>query len=194
MTDVFFCSLEDSDDLRIGFAEACEARWSRVDGATVYQLSDRLADCSPVGFQRMRRIIADEYAKGDIYIVADDDVLLPVDFDLDECLRIFKAHPNFATLSLMPSNCTISEWTPEGYITENTPDVMEHVSAGHIRFCRKGHMKSWPMMRPNYPGYDIVHAEAIREAGMRVGYFRNHKALHLGEGWSQVWSKEVVAP
>ncbi len=119
--------------------------------------------------------------------MADDDVLLPPDFDLQECLRVFKAS-GFSTMSLMPSNCTIAEWTPDDYAPESTPDVMEHYAAGHIRFCRKGHMRTWPPMGDG-PGYDTIHGEQIRSQGGRTGYFRNHKALHLGEGYSSIWPK-----
>lgn len=187
MTDLFFCSIEDSDEtLRGAMADLCLARWMEVDGVSIMPIDNGMLDCSAMGFQRMRRIYADQNADSDPYIVADDDVLIPADFDLNACVRIFKAS-GFATLSLMPSNCSINEWTPEGYLTENTPDVMEHVNAGHVRFCRKGHLTDWPPMETGYPGYDRIHAEAIRKSGKRVGYFRSMKSLHLGEGFSQIW-------
>ncbi len=189
MIDVFFCSLSECDDLRSAMAETCLQRWIQLsDLANIVVLDETLLNCSPLGFQRMRRIASDEMSSGDIYVVADDDCLLPKDFDLVECVGVFRSS-GFSSLSLMPSNCSIQEWTPEQYITENTPDVMEHVSAGHIRFCKKGHLKKWPMMADGFPGYDAIHADAIRSEGGRVGYFRNHKALHLGEGFSTVWSK-----
>lgn len=192
MIDLFFCSITDSDDLRAGMAELCQQRWFQVEGVRHWFLDDEYLNCSKEGFQRMRRIHADQVSESDVYIVADDDCLLPPSFDLDECVRIFKAS-GFSTLSLMPSNCTLNEWTPEKYVTENTPDVMEHVSAGHIRFCRKGHLKYWPPMETLYPAYDRIHAEGIRKEGGRVGYFRNHKQLHLGEGYSTVWNLNKVA-
>jgi hypothetical protein len=193
MIDVFFCTIEDSDELRQSMAETCEARWQMVDGVRVMGICDTMLGVSPVGFQRSRRIFADEEASGDFYIVADDDLLLPADFNLSECLRIFRAHQNYAVISLMPSNCTFSEWTPEDYIVESTPDVMEVASVGGIRFCRKGHMKEWPPMEPNFPGYDKIQASQIRKQGQRCGYFRAHKAAHLGEGFSTVWNAQMVA-
>lgn len=187
--DVFFCSIENSDELRMGMAETCEARWQQVDGVRVIGIYDTMLRCSPLGFQRSRRIFADEEAAGDIYILADDDCLLPADFDLRECLRIVSAHPSFGIISLLPSNVTISPWYPEKYIPEVTPDVFEVASVGGIRFCRKIHMALWPAMGPG-PGYDAIQAEAVRSSGGRVGYFRNHKQLHLGEGFSTVWIPE----
>lgn len=189
--DVFVCSIENSDELRMGMAETCEARWQQVQGVRLIGIYDTMLHCSPLGFQRSRRIFADEEATGEVYIVADDDCLLPADFDLDDCLRVFKAHPNFSTLSLLPSNANIMPWTPAGYIPEDTPDVMEHYSAGQVRFCRKGHMQVWPPMSGS-PGYDAIHGEQIRKQGGRVGYFKNFKALHLGEGFSQCWVKEMA--
>lgn len=194
--EVFFCTIDSSDELRSAMAETCLARWNMVEAAAVFGLSDYMLGCSALGFQRIRRIAADQQATGDIYIVADDDCLLAPDFDLNECVRVFK-ESGFSTLSLMPSNCTIAEWTPEGYITENTPHVMEHQSAGHVRFCRKGHLSYWPPMEKGFPGYDRIHGDAIRKTGGRTGYFRHHKQLHLGEGFTTVWTREnlrVVAP
>lgn len=190
--EVFFCSVDDSggETLRGAMAHLCLTRWLEVEGVDVIPLSDGILGCSAIGFQRIRRIYADEHSCGDVYIVADDDCLLPANFSLDECVRIFKAS-RFATLSMMPSNATINEWTPQGYVTENTPDVMEHVSAGNIRFCRKGHLANWPLMGDG-PGYDAIHADAIRKQGGRVGYFRSMRSLHLGEGMSSIWDSQKV--
>lgn len=190
MIDVFFCSLADSDDLRANMAQLCEARWALVDRIAFYPIDDDFLKCSPRGFQRLRRMYADQNAESEIYIVTDDDCLLPADFNLDECVRIFK-ESGFATLSLLPSNAQINKWTPEKYQAEDTPDVFEHFSAGQVRFCKKGHMQEWPPMDGG-PGYDAIHGAQIRKQGGRVGYFKNHKALHLGENYSQVWTPEAV--
>lgn len=191
MIDVFYCFIEESDLLRQGMTHVCLGRWDLVEGARIIGVSESKMQCSPRAFQRMRRIFADERAKSDVYIVADDDCLLPPDFNLDECVRIFK-ESGFSTLSLMPSNATIQPWTPENYTPVDTPDVMEHFSAGQVRFCRKGHMETWPPMEGG-PGYDGIHGAQIRKQGGRVGYFKNHKALHLGEGFSTIWNPDQGA-
>jgi len=191
MIPVYFCSVTTSDDLRSYMAILCEARWNQIEGIELFPIDEQYLGCSPLGFQRIRRMYADQHSENGVYIVADDDALLPADFDLTECTRIF-LESEFSTLSLLPSNATINPWTPEKYIVEDTPDVMEHYSAGQVRFCLKGHLKAWPPMETGNPGYDAIHGAAIRSEGGRAGYFKNHKALHLGEKFSQIWNREGV--
>ncbi len=190
--DLFFCSISDCGDLRSAMAETCLARWQMVDGITMNVIDEQMLGCSATGFQRMRRIFADEQAESDVYVVADDDYLLPASFDLKECLKVFNASV-FAMLSLIPSNCLIIPWTPsDGYITEVTSDVMEHHSVGGVRFCRKNHLSKWPDMEPDYPGFDRAHCAAIRAEGKRCGFFRSFSALHLGENFSTVWTANMA--
>ncbi len=145
----------------------------------------------PKPFQRERRIQADQKG-GDFYILADDDCLpdisqkdfIPVGID------VLRAHPQFAMLAPLPSNENIIEWTPDerdGHKTANDEEVMEHVSVGGIRFCRKGALKVYPPMDKDYAGYDGIQGNAVRKAGMRVGFIRELHFDHLGAGKSTVW-------
>lgn len=132
-------------------------------------------------FQRYRRIVADAQG-GEFYVLADDDCL-PVGEVVERGFEILQRHPEYAILSLWPENESIVEWTPEGYVTANDAEVMEHVSVGGVRFCRKMPFTCWPgMPEGEYRGYDAVQCEAIRKAGKRVGYFRDLKMVHLGKG------------
>lgn len=190
MIDTFFCSADRSIQRAI-MAARCASEWGKIDNIRFIQLNSWSIDKTPLEFQRYRRVTADKLSISDPYIVADDDCLIPDDFNLEECLRIFEAHPDFAIMSLLPSNASIQEWTPETYPVHNDSDVMEVASAGGIRFCRKGILQNWPPMG-ELPGYDKIHCGALRMAGYRVGYFRNHKMLHLGEGHSTIWTDHMV--
>lgn len=137
----------------------------------------------PREFQRYRRIVADVQG-GEYYILTDDDCL-PVGDVVERGLGILGRHPEYAILSLLPENETIVEWTPEDYQTASDAEVVEHVSVGGVRFCRKMPFTAWPAMPSGeYCGYDAVQCEAIRKAGKRVGYFRDLRMVHLGAGKS----------
>lgn len=101
-------------------------------------------------------------------------------------IGLMSKYPQFAIISLTPSNATINPWTPEGYTPTLADDIMEHFSVGGIRLCRKGVVRDWPMQDGR--GYDALHARAIRKAGYRVGLAREFKYNHLGEGYSTVWT------
>jgi hypothetical protein len=204
MIDVFLCTAAKPEDgLRNGFAQACLHRWLDEDGARVHVIATEDAQMAEidgvkvlprVGFQRERRIFADNTAmededgEGVIYVVADDDCLPTREPFLRACVSTMKQHADFGILSLMPVNCNIVRWTnapPRGKILGEHLTVMEHESVGGIRFCRKGKLAQWPPL--NGKGYDHTHCEALRYAGSVVGYFQWHGMLHLGEGYSTVW-------
>ena len=146
-------------------------------------------------FQRARRIHAAEKSKTWAYVVADDDCM-PNTTNLItvKCLGILHDHPDFAILSMMPTNAIIRRWRPEGnYEVFEDDSVIEHHSVGGIRFCRAGIPKEWPPMEPGFPGYDRIHCEQIRKEGWRVGYYKNVCMVHLGEGYSQIWRSDGTA-
>lgn len=185
--DVFFCSALNGDGLRNKMRHLCQARWNSMGDMINLSL---LAPAVLTDFQRRRRIVADHTANSEVYIVADDDCFLPARFNLFKCLELMQMNPSFSMISLMPQNAFIAEWTPTNYQTIGNYDIMEHVSVGGIRFCRKGHLIDWPPMDPKTPGYDLIHADAIRKTGKRVGYYRHFSQIHLGEGFSTVWNQE----
>lgn len=209
MTDVFFCGLHDRPYLRRYMGYLCRERWEAEEGV---RLRPRVGYGQE--FQHERRKIAEIDSRSDIYVVADDDCFPQAEPFLAEGVRILEEHPEFAILSMMPSNAKINPWRPPGREYEipsrsivesisdgpftvdgvyelravyEDDDVMEHVSVGGIRFCRRGCLEEWPPFTG--PGYDREQADALRAAGYRVGYFKHLKMNHLGEGYSTVWSK-----
>lgn len=193
MIDVFLCTITGSDFLREAMADLCLRRWMQISGVNLIEINEDILECSPLEFQRQRRIFADEHAKSSIYVVADADYLLPSDFDIQACVNVMLKHESFAILSVMPSNCLINPWTPEVYVVDETAEVMEHHSVGGVRFCRKHVVTNWIPMQPGFPGYDAIQCEQIRQENRRSGFFKNHSALHLGEGFSSVWTPENMA-
>ena len=144
-----------------------------------------VAEVNKKEFQLARRVIADHLAETDPFVLADDDCL-PEYFGGGDACDIALRHGRFAILSALPRNATIHPWTPTSTIHEVYEDaeVLEHVSVGGIRVCRKGALKDWPPM--DGPGYDAAQAEALRAIGRSVGYFKNLTCEHLGES-STVW-------
>lgn len=175
--DVFFCSIGGREEM----SAHCREQWelSRHPWAMVDLTPERI-DTTPEHFQKLRRVWAEEKARGEYYIVTDDDCLVPGGDWIMEALSIMERHPDFAILSLWPENANIHRWTPEEYDPIEDPEVLEHFSVGGVRLCRKGILTSWPVLEGK--AYDNVQCEAIRKAGYRVGYFKSLKMLHLGEG------------
>lgn len=185
MIDLYLCSTED-EGLRGHMAKLCQERWSIEPRVRVHPLTPKIAECSNADFQRTRRMYADEHADSAIYILADDDCLPQAKPFAEDAARVLDYYTEFRILSLRPVNAHIQPWTPEEYAPYRDTSVMEHVSVGGIRFCRKFVNAFWP---PQHGfGYDMTQAEVIRRASRRVGYFRDFTMTHLGEGYSTVWN------
>lgn len=171
-------------------------RWMRVDCADrrIHILTPPRY-ISAYEFQMWRRVLAEERAHGPAYILADDDCLLHWGNDVDS-LADTLLKTEFAILSVWPANATIQRWTPEDYKPVEDDKVMEHVSVGGIRFCQRlgrhkyGVSVPWVWPKQLGPGYDAEHCAALRFYGWRVGYFKNAKMDHLGEGQSTVWKEQ----
>lgn len=170
--DVFFCSAELRPDMTV----RCREAWQ----VPMWHLSPAGIGVSKRDFQKYRRVFAERQASGKYYIVADDDCLPPEGDWMSKAVEIMDRYPEFAILSLWPTNAVIQRWTPDDYTPVETEEVSEHFSVGNIRVCRKGAFTDWPEQVT--AGYDNTHCVALRKAGWRVGFFRNIKFLHLGEG------------
>lgn len=173
--DIFFCSIP---GVRDETTEICLAAWG---GRPLFHLTPKLLGVSNAEFQKARRTHADEHSDGPYYIVADDDCMPYMErVDLSLIESTMDMYPEFAILSMWPDNAIIQKWTPEDYVPYADSMVEEHVSVGGIRVCRKGLLKDWPELVGN--AYDMAQCEAVRASGKRVGYFKNLKMIHLGEG------------
>lgn len=185
---------------RYALANAAHARWQLHSDITTHVITPTLlADISNRSFQRERRRFAELSSTTSIYLCSDDDCILsapPSAMLTQHIQRIFDAHPEFAILSALPRNATIQPWTPEGYVTQESEDVLEVASAGGIRFMRRGAMGDWPPLADGESGYDRIQSDWLRARGMRVGYLRHIGMIHLAEGleFSTVWRKPCHSP
>jgi len=183
--EIFFCSAPQSDD-RLKLAAEMWAMWQKTPGISLTALYPERGQSYE--FQRTRRMIAEKRAKGDIYILTDDDIepdWRGVPDWLQRGCRLLEFHPEFA--SLHPWLDGIGRWTPEGYEVFEDDEVVQHHSAGGIRFIRKGCMKEWPEQTNR--GYDGTQGAYLLQNGWRTGYLKNLKATHHGEGKrSDLWA------
>jgi len=191
MTDVFFCSAPRSLE-REEMAQRCLKAWLSIHNLWVRYSTPETSYCRRETFNRERRINAEQEAKGPVYILTDDDMLPQGDAFVKRGLDVMAGHPDFAILSAWPEPATIHPWTSEGYTPYEDYEVMEHVSVGGLRFCRKGALTKWPSA--DGPGYDMEHCIALRATGHRVGYMKHVRALHLGEGKSELWKIPLDTP
>jgi hypothetical protein len=173
--DVFFCIVPGRESLTY----RCERAWHDLD-VNLRTITPTILRVEKAAFQKERRVFADEHAEGPVYIVADDDCLPPLGDWLTLACDILQRHPEFAILSLWPTNAPINRWTPTDYAPFEDDEVMEHFSVGNIRVCRQHMLSEWPPLEGN--AYDTAHCTALRAAGYRVGYYKNIKMTHLGEG------------
>lgn len=191
-----FISLNPINELRYGMAIASIAQWRTQpvsifllipSGFNTYFWNDGWGKFPQIRvrgeFQVERRRVADQLGSS-LYILADDDCLFLG--DVKKACELMESYTEFAILSAMPTNHNINFWMPEAYDPSLDGEVMEHVSVGGIRFCRKNSLKCWPPLIGL--GYDMAQCTALRREGKRVGYMRNQKMNHLGEGASTVWT------
>ncbi len=188
MIDVFLCHVPGTH-LRNSMYNLCRIRWEGEGGARIRHLNPKRLGVTAYEFQRSRRIFADDHAESEIYVVADDDILLEADPVVGRGETLMKAYPDFAVLSLAETKPDWKTWVPDWpeYKAFHDEAVTEHVSVGGVRFCRRGAVKSWPPMDEGIKTYDHVHGQAVRDAGYRSGYFKHLHGLHLGRGYSTIW-------
>jgi hypothetical protein len=186
--EVFFCSAPQTDE-RVQIALDCWEYWQKQN-CELHFLSPETLHCTPREFNRLRRVVAEEKAKNDFYILTDDDCIPIVPFN--ECVKrateIMVKRRDFTILSFWPVEASIERWRPEGYEVYEDLDVMEHVSVGGLRFVRKNGQLDLPTSYDR--GYDLVQADHIRRIGGRVGYFQHLRMSHKGEGHTDLWAAE----
>lgn len=126
-------------------------------------------------FWRSSRILADDIARSDEYVLLDDDHL-PIGsswaFDGVAALR---ANPDFVSLSSWSINEEVRA-TGEG-------PIFEAASTGTPCFVRKGTFVGLPSGAA--PDYDITLSRWLLERG-RIGFLRDVRHNHLGCEFSQV--------
>lgn len=181
--EVFFCTCPQTAEREQAAVQALD--WLDHHSSAITIVTPDRVGCSLKNFNRQRRVWAEEKAKGKFYVLTDDDLIPDRADALAAGCEALLSHPDFAILSAWPSNANIGRWTPFGYDVYEDLDVTEHVSVGGLRFVRRGAMPYWPTTQ--CVGYDRVQADALRNMKWRVGYCQHVRALHLGEGKSELW-------
>lgn len=142
-------------------------------------------------FNRHWRIEANRLASNEIYVLADDDIVIWNTQHLANGLALMQKYPTFAILSAYPAPNVIQEWRPkEEQVKRPTitnEDVMEHYECGGFRFVRKWTMPSAAPISDGVTAYDREFCRWLRSKGYRVGYMRNVHAFHLGQHCSTLW-------
>lgn len=193
-THIFFCTVPVTE-MREAFAQACLDRWMKEPDCHITVLE--AGKGQEAEFQKLRRTEADRASQSPIFVCTDDDCLPDkAEPFVTEARRLMEEYPQFGILSLWPTNSNLNPWTPEpeeaarvcvdGIVYEDAM-VMEHVSAGGVRFMRKEILQEWPELIGRT--YDSQHCQALREAGFRSGYFKNYFMNHLGRNYSTVWKQ-----
>lgn len=172
MIDVFYCEYQ-ADHFRDLLAAPCLARW--------YQMCHPILvrpwpweEVSKEKFQGWRRQFAEDNAKTDLYIIADDDCMpLGANF-IERAEDVMRRHPEFAVLGATD------------YALPYSPDeVTEIGTAGGINVIRRGVIKVGEVV----PWTSAQQREQVYKAGYRVGRMRDVRMNHFGEGFSTVWPK-----
>jgi hypothetical protein len=206
--EVFFCTCPQSEE-RAQLAGQMLAKWRELEKKGEVKLIVLQPDQkNKRSFQKTRRVFADTEAEGEVYILADDDCEPPTIEGRLLCMPFAKVimdmygetvnpvigeapqtcqhpGPKFGMLSAWPDPATIGTWTPEDYEVYEDAHVKEFHDVGGLRICRKGLLTDWPEQTEK--GYDREHCAALRAIGWRVGYLKNIRTFHHGEGKSDLW-------
>lgn len=194
MIDLFVSTCAENP-IRAGLCRATIERWKRESGVRLKLLvfgnpaeavrgyedlivhRGTLKNPGPFdASERERRYFAEQMAESDIYILADDDILLLQSDSAKQGEEILRKHKQFGKLCIrtIPDNpvSTIGGFSDS--------EVFETHGAGGIRFIRKGAVERWPPI--GNEGYDAPHCREFHRRGWKVGYFKNLSGLHLGWG------------
>lgn len=185
MTDVFV-RVFSSSELRLGFAIAAVARWKMQKdvNVTVLQWADGITydfgDCQlwqPVGsgiFATDSLACAEQLAKSDTYIIANDDALIYGQDFVENGLKVMENHPDFGVVSGAVVNGDQFQF--------DGPEVTEIHAVGGLVFLRKGLVTEFPPLEDAY--WDLERHRQVVAKGFRSGYTRKCPYLHMGANFS----------
>lgn len=128
---------------------------------------------------------AERLARTDIYIVCDNDILLPRSDTLNKLVEIMQKHPELSQLGLGWKKDMQDESTSSWRVGTISDDVWEFLSCGGCMAIRKGTIKDLDikMEFENY-GDDRVIGQIARSLGYKVGIAHKLYFIHLGNEYS----------
>lgn len=127
-------------------------------------------------------------ARGEPYVLTDDD-MLPHSFEMvEEGLEWMRGgNHQFKMMAAQPDPHDVGVWNPKDYVPLQDDDYIEHYACGGMRFVM-GDAGDYLVGTP-HRDYDYHWCKAIREAGGRVGYFRELRAFHAGWFSTTLWTE-----
>jgi len=182
---IYFCS-SGKDVFRGYMGRLCYQRWKKEKGADIYSVYPGTIGSKPSEFEKKKRVFASMYQDHQYYVLADNTWFPYGEPFLERGMEILKEHPEFGMLSMLPFGAKLTPWTASSgrpFASFETRVVSQQETVGGIRFCRRVELTHEEWVEQTGPGYDTEHCEALREAGYRVGFFRDLRCTNLGEGW-----------
>lgn len=168
--DVFYCSAA-KDELRKAIAYPCLMMWSTMCKP---QLINPLDGMSGREFQSWRRKHAEELARTEFYIIADDDCMPLGKNFLQRCEDLMRRYPDYAVLGT------------EDYCAPYGPEeIYETTTGGGINVIRKGVIEVPAFTGQIWDG--SAQGQQVRAKGYKVGRMRDVRRNHYGDGLSTVW-------
>lgn len=176
-----------SNELRLGFAIASVARWKMQKDVNVFVLSSEdgiehdfgcesleLGNVPSEPFATQSLRIAEQLAKSDPYIIANDDALIYGQDFVENGLKVMRDNPDYGVISGAVVNGDQFQF--------DGPELTEIHAVGGLVFLLKGLVTEFPPLEDCY--WDCERDRQIKAKGFRSGYTRMCPYLHMGANFS----------
>ncbi len=136
------------------------------------------------GSLHRRFLLAEVYARSEIYLFSDDDILPLTPNWLGSGLEIMRSHPGFG---MLVTKTDPGEWAYDhGFIDKEVKSI---IKGGGLFFIRRDirtapYRVPW-IFNPNSAD-DWEYCEAIKKSGLGLGMFQNIRVEHLGRAESTI--------
>lgn len=147
------------------------------DGGIPYDFGEGVVRWQPVGsgiFATDSLQCAEQLAKSDPYIIANDDTLIYGQDFVENGLKIMEKYKDFGCISGAVTN--------GDQFQLNGPETTEIHAVGGLVFLRKGLVTEFPPLEDAY--WDIERDRQVKAKGFRTGYTRMCPYLHMGANFS----------
>lgn len=130
---------------------------------------------------------ANKLAKTEIFLLCDNDIILPTHDTLHKAVKIMEQHPDYSQLGL--------GWLPDmererqsSWKTGENGEIWEFDHCGGCVLIRKDSIKDLGYKAEFENGYgdDRVMGKTARELGYKVGVIPSLYFIHLGNGYGEM--------
>ena len=135
----------------------------------------------------LRYYEANRLAKTNIFVLCDNDIVLPTHDTLQKAIRIMEKYPNYSQLGL--------GWLPDmererqsSWKTGENNEIWDFDHCGGCVLIRKDSIKDMGYKAEFDNGYgdDRVMGKIAREMGFKVGVIPSLYFIHLGDGYGEM--------